>query len=149
MPSHVRGVGLDSILESAEAGGAISESEIIRLLEIVEDEEREALFAAARRVRNRHSGNKVFLYGFVYLSTYCRNNCHFCFYRASNADSVRYRKSHEQNVEAAKMLSESNVHLIDLTMGEDPAYFDDTGFEDLVRRGPPSRNPHRLIPARN
>jgi methylornithine synthase len=132
LTSHVRGGGLDAILESAEAGGAISESEIIRLLEIVEDEEREALFATARRVRDKHSGNKVFLYGFIYLSTYCRNNCHFCFYRASNTQSLRYRKSHDQIVEAAKMLAESNVHLIDLTMGEDPAYFDDTGFEDLA-----------------
>lgn len=123
---------MESILERAEAEGALSESEIVRLLSVVQENEKNALFAAARRVRDKHSGNKVFLYGFVYLSTYCRNNCHFCFYRASNTHSLRYRKSHNQIVEAATMLAESNVHLIDLTMGEDPAYFDEDGFEELA-----------------
>jgi methylornithine synthase len=130
-------------LERADAGGTISESEIVRLLSIDEQEDRELLYAAARGVRAKHTGNRVFLYGFVYLSTYCRNNCHFlstycrnnchfCFYRASNTHSLRYRKSHDQIVEAAWMLAESNVHLIDLTMGEDPEYFDEGGFEDLA-----------------
>jgi methylornithine synthase len=132
MTPDTRETRLESILERAEAGDLLSETEVVRLLSIVQKEERKALFAAARRVRDKHSGNRVFLYGFIYLSTYCRNNCRFCFYRASNSDSLRYRKSHDQIVEAAKMLAESNVHLIDLTMGEDPAYFDESGFEDLA-----------------
>jgi methylornithine synthase len=132
MTPDTRGTRLESILERAEAGDLLSETEVVRLLSIFQKEERKALFAAARRVRDKHSGNRVFLYGFIYLSTYCRNNCRFCFYRASNSDSLRYRKSHDQIVEAAKMLAESNVHLIDLTMGEDPAYFDESGFEDLA-----------------
>ena len=41
----------------------------------------------------RHSGDAVFLYGFVYFSTYCRNECAFCFYRADNDESPRYRKT--------------------------------------------------------
>lgn len=130
--SHMRGTRLESILERAEAGGPLSETEIVRLLSIVQEEEREALFAAARRVRAKHTGNRVFLYGFVYLSTYCRNDCHFCFYRRSNTESLRYRKSHEQIVEAARILAESGVHLIDLTMGEDPVYFAENRFEGLA-----------------
>jgi methylornithine synthase len=123
---------VESILERAEAGCSLSQTEVIRLLSVVGREESNALFAAARRVRGRHSGDRVFLYGFVYLSTYCRNDCHFCFYRASNTTPRRYRKNREQIVGAAKMLAESGVHLIDLTMGEDPEYFHDRGFEDLA-----------------
>ena len=128
----MRGTRLESLLERAEAGDVLSETEIVRLLSIVQEEERTALFAAARRVRAEHSGNRVFLYGFVYLSSYCRNNCLFCFYRKSNTDSLRYRKSHDQIVEAAGILAESGVHLIDLTMGEDPVYFDDNDFGGLA-----------------
>ncbi len=128
----MRGTRLESLLERAEAGDVLSETEIVRLLSIVQEEERTALFAAARRVRAEHSGNRVFLYGFVYLSSYCRNNCLFCFYRKSNTDSLRYRKSHDQIVEAARILAESGVHLIDLTMGEDPVYFDDNDFGGLA-----------------
>ena len=130
--SHRRGTRLESILERAEAGDPLSEAEIVRLLSMVQKEEREALFAAARRVRAKHTGDRVFLYGFVYLSSYCRNNCLFCFYRTSNTDSLRYRKSHDQIVEAARILAESGVHLIDLTMGEDPVYFDENKFDDLA-----------------
>jgi len=123
---------LEPILERAEVGDPLSEAEIVRLLSIVQKEEREALFAAARRVRSKHTGNRVFLYGFVYLSTYCRNDCHFCFFRKANTDSLRYRKSHDQVVQAARILAESGVHLIDLTMGEDPVYFAENQFEDLA-----------------
>jgi methylornithine synthase len=123
---------LGSILEKAEAGTPLSEAEIVRLLSIVQEGERDALFAAARRVRTKHTGNRVFLYGFVYLSTYCRNDCHFCFYRKSNPQSLRYRKTHAEVVGAAQILAESGVHLIDLTMGEDPVYFDKNSFEGLA-----------------
>jgi methylornithine synthase len=128
----MRGVRLESILKRAEEGSLLSEVEIVDLLSIVDREEREALFAAARRVRAKNTGDKVFLYGFVYLSTYCRNDCHFCFYRKSNTASFRYRKSHDQVVHAARILAESGVHLIDLTMGEDPAYFAKNNFEELA-----------------
>jgi methylornithine synthase len=130
--AQVRGTRLEPILEKAEAGHAVSEMEIIRLLTIDQKEEREALFAAARRIRAREWGDGVFLYGFVYLSTYCRNDCLFCFYRRSNPTSLRYRKSHDQIVEAARNLAESGVHLIDLTLGEDPAYFHEGSFEELA-----------------
>jgi methylornithine synthase len=129
---HIREDLMRSILERAEAGEPLAKGEIVRLLSNDQEEESEALFAAARKVRAQHTGNRAFLYGFVYLSTYCRNDCHFCFYRRSNQSSLRYRKSHDQIVEAARMLAESGVHLIDLTMGEDPVFFDGNGFEDLA-----------------
>ena len=75
--------------------------ELCFLLDLNEGEA-EYLFAAARKTRNKYFGNKVFLYGFVYLSTFCRNNCTFCGYRKSNQDTVRYRKS--PNVLAVKFV---------------------------------------------
>jgi len=130
--SHMRGTRLELILERAEEGDMPSEAEIVRLLSVVQKREREALFAAARRVRAKHTGHRVFLYGFIYLSSYCRNDCHFCFYRKSNTNSLRYRRSHDQVVQAARILADSGVHLIDLTMGEDPAYFEENSFEELA-----------------
>ena len=48
---------------------------------------------------------------------------------------MRYRKSPIQIIEASQCLSESGIHLIDLTMGEDPAIFQagDQGFERLLQ----------------
>ncbi len=89
------------------------------------------VFAAARETRARHSGDAVFLYGFVYFSTYCRNECAFCFYRADNAESPRYRKSLDEVVAICHDLADSGVVLLDLTMGEDPRVHDQPGYASL------------------
>jgi methylornithine synthase len=97
------------------------------------DEVAPAVFAAAREMRTRHFGDSVFLYGFVYFSTYCRNECAFCFYRADNDESPRYRKSLEEVVAICRDLAASGVVLLDLTMGEDPLVHDDPGYAGLLR----------------
>ena len=76
-------------------------------------------------MRCREFGDGIFLYGFVYFSTYCRNDCNFCYYRSSNQLPERYRKSREEIIRTAVDLKESGVHLIDLTMGEDDYYLKD------------------------
>ncbi len=95
--------------------------EIIRFLQSEDENEIENLFAKARETREANQGNKIFAYGFVYFTTYCRNNCNFCYYRRSN-DIQRYRKSKDEVLETARALIDSGVNLIDLTMGEDPKY---------------------------
>jgi methylornithine synthase len=96
----------------------ITEEEIRDLLRIHEPDDLEGLFSRARKVRHDNFGEKVFLYGFVYFSTYCRNSCSFCYYRNSNVID-RYRKNEEDIIEHSIKLAESGVNLIDLTMGED------------------------------
>ena len=52
---------------------------------------------------------------------------------STNERSPRYRKSPQKIILAVSRFS-NQVHLIDLTLGEDPAFFDDDnhGFHDLV-----------------
>jgi len=97
------------------------------------DEVAPAVFAAAREMRFRHSGDAVFLYGFVYFSTYCRNECAFCFYRADNVASPRYHKSLGEVAAICRDLAASGVVLLDLTMGEDPAIHDEPGHAGLLQ----------------
>ncbi|MCG6908794.1 MAG: methylornithine synthase PylB [Deltaproteobacteria bacterium] len=111
---------LAAVLQSAEKGEGLGGEEIRFLTGLRDREHLEALFASARRLRARYFGEKIFLYGFLYISTYCRNNCNFCYYRKSNRECVRYRKDAGEIVSAARALSQTGVHLIDLTMGEDP-----------------------------
>ena len=99
----------------------MTKQEIVRLLETEDGEAVERLFAKAREIRKKNQGNKIFAYGFVYFTTYCGNNCNFCYYRKSN-EIERYRKSKEEILATSKALIDSGVNLIDLTMGEDPKY---------------------------
>lgn len=95
--------------------------EIIRLLSIDDPAGVEELFRRARKAREELFSNKIFLYGFVYFSTWCRNDCNFCYFRKSNKIE-RYRKEPDEIVAVAGALARSGVNLIDLTMGEDLKY---------------------------
>jgi methylornithine synthase len=123
---------LEALIEEAVEGRRLRRAEIERLLSIDFVEEAEVLFEGARALRTRFFGEHVFLYGFVYFSTYCRNSCSFCYYRKGNVHSPRYRKSAEEVVAVAVELAGSGVHLVDLTMGEDPRLHLDEGFDSLV-----------------
>ena len=124
---------VDTILNKALQGETPSTEDIVFLLGLENPDDITKLFAAAKSLREAHFGNKIFLYGFIYASTYCRNDCRFCFFRRSNSESQRYRKATSEIITAASRLAESGVHLIDLTMGEDPALYnsDGAGFDQL------------------
>ncbi len=125
---------LKSILDNAFKNEPLAAEDIVFILQLRDKDPIDMLFDAAREMRGRYFGDKVFLYGFLYISTYCRNNCNFCFYRVSNTQSPRYRKEEEEIVAAARGLAGSGVHLVDITLGEDPEYFnpDGRGFEPFI-----------------
>ena len=135
-PSHFS--SLDSILKKALQEEPLARQEVLHLLAPKEQEEQERVYEVARKLRDRYFSTKIFLYGFVYFSTWCRNHCAFCFYRAPNTLCERYRKTDEEILDTALRLAESGVHLLDLTMGEDPVYYNaGEGFDRLfgmVRR---------------
>jgi methylornithine synthase len=121
-------------VENVADNAGISREAMIRLLDSPAPGLLEKLFAAARKQRERHFDNRVFLYGFMYISTYCRNRCRFCFYRKGNNRSIRYRRTMAEITESAIQLARSGVHLIDLTAGEDPNCYaeDGDGFDAKI-----------------
>jgi len=120
-------------LDKALLGTPPSKKEALHLLYCRNIETIFSLFATASRVRRTHFANNVFLYGFLYFSTYCRNKCSFCFYRKPSTRCPRYRKDPEEVAEVARELEKSGVHLIDLTMGEDPVIHDGKRYDLLVK----------------
>jgi biotin synthase-like enzyme len=114
------GERVENILDKALEEKPLSREELELLLSLGEGDGKEALFKAAREMRSLKGGDLIYSYGFVYLSTICRNDCLFCAYRRSNPNSLRYRKTREEVVEASLSLAGQGVNLIDLTMGEDP-----------------------------
>jgi methylornithine synthase len=72
---------IDTILNKALQRETPSTDEVVFLLGLENQKDINKLFAAAKSLREAHFGNKIFLYGFIYISTYCRNDCRFCFRR--------------------------------------------------------------------
>lgn len=108
----------------------LDKNELLKIMNSDDQELLSDLFRKAREVRKEIQGDKIFAYGFVYFTTFCRNNCNFCYYRKSN-DIERYRKTTEEILATSKALIESGVNLIDLTMGEDPKYHNEE-FESVA-----------------
>lgn len=109
----------------------LTKKHIVQILKSEDQYEIEKLFADAKKAREEYFGNKIFLYGFVYFTTWCRNDCTFCYYRKSNKIQ-RYRKEPEEVFQLAKSMVTSGVHLVDLTMGEDLLHHGDD-FESVVK----------------
>ena len=126
IPGYLRGPEvLAAIIDKASAGAGLPPSAMVRLLDSPTPGLLDHLFAAARHQRERHFGNRVFLHGLITVSTHCRNRCSFCHYRNSNPLAVRYRKTPDQVTDYASQLARNGVHMIDLTAGEDPLFFND------------------------
>jgi methylornithine synthase len=123
---------LNGILDSALKGRATAGSEVEFLLGLKDARSLGRLFETARKIKDRKFGKGVFLYGFVYFTTHCRNDCSFCYYRHSNGQLQRYRKTKEEVVSLSSDLKDAGVHLIDLTMGEDPMIHDLGNWDWLV-----------------
>ncbi|MDW7675448.1 MAG: methylornithine synthase PylB [Bacillota bacterium] len=124
----------DHILAKAYQEMPLTKEEILVLLALKDQEKIEQVYETARVLRQRYFGRQVFTYGFVYFSTFCRNDCSFCYYRKSNTICIRYRKETPEIIETAHHLAESGVHLLDLTMGEDPSFLSqgEKGYEKLL-----------------
>ena len=124
---------LERVLSKSRNREPLTKKEIRFLLDLRNEGDLNCLFRTAREMRYRYFGEAIFLYGFVYFSTWCQNDCIFCRYRKSNPLARRYRKDTREIIEIACRLDESGVHLIDLTMGEDPFFSgNDQGAHWLV-----------------
>ena len=73
MAKTISSFKLEDVLEKAHDRQCLSKEETIFLLSLKEEEEINQLFHVARSLRQKYFGYKIFLYGFIYFSTYCRN----------------------------------------------------------------------------
>lgn len=86
--------------------------------------EKEALFGAAREQRRRYYGDRVYFRGLIEFSNYCKNNCYYCGIRRDNANTRRYRLSHEEILECCAQGYHLGFRTFVLQSGEDPYYTD-------------------------
>ncbi|NLO37237.1 MAG: methylornithine synthase PylB [Clostridiaceae bacterium] len=113
---------LKDILNKCMNNQTVAPEEILYLLDRTDEADEQLIFQAARETCRHVFADKIFLYGFVYFSTYCKNNCTFCFYRKDNHKPPRYRKTSSEVLDTVRELQVSGVHLIDLTTGDDPFF---------------------------
>ena len=96
--------------------------EIIYLLSLEDETEIELLYARARKLTDKHFGDKVYLRGIIEFSNYCSQHCLYCGLREDNLIVPRYRMTAEEILEAAKIVYNTGIKTIVLQSGEDSFY---------------------------
>lgn len=103
-------------------GYKLSDYELKSLLLINTKSDLDKLHYIACKVKDNYFGNKIFLYSFVYFSTFCKNKCSFCYYNTNNCIN-RYRLNLNDVHDICKKLKGESINMVDLTMGEDPYFY--------------------------
>src|SRR5579859_1421432 len=74
----------------------------------------------ARAVRDDVFGQRVFVRGVVEVSSFCRQNCHYCAMRRDNRSLERYRLTVDELAELIIHNRPAAITDIDIQAGEDP-----------------------------
>ena len=108
----------------------ISPEEIERLLSLESEDEINALFERAYRVKCENVSNRVYLRGIVEFSNICAKDCFYCGIRRSNKNVKRFRMEEDEIVKSALWAYENNYGSVVLQSGERS----DDEFVDFVER---------------
>jgi len=89
----------------------------------------------ARLVCERIYGADVYLRGLIEISSYCKNDCHYCGLRRSNRDCERYRLTEEQILDCCREGYALGFRTFVMQGGEDMWFTDErlTGIVSKVR----------------
>jgi 2-iminoacetate synthase len=105
--------------------------EIAALMAIRTPELLDALYAAANRVKEEIYGSRLVLFAPLYVSNFCKNECLYCPFRASNTTIQRRALSMEQIAEEVRILVDMGHKRLLLVSGE--AYPDGDGLNYILK----------------
>jgi biotin synthase len=95
-----------------------SREDIIRLLSVETDLERNLILQKAAKVREKHIGNNIYLRGLIEYSNICSKNCLYCGIRAGNSHVIRYCLNEEEVLSCAKYAYDQNYGSVVIQSGE-------------------------------
>lgn len=112
---------------------SINKQELTEIIEKNKLNPSEELLSAARSVRNKYYGNRIFVRGLIEFTNYCKNNCFYCGIRAGNKNARRYRLTEEEIMQCCDEGNRLGFNTFVLQGGED-GYFTDEKICGIVSR---------------
>jgi 2-iminoacetate synthase len=106
------------ILARGREGRRLGLAEIAALLSVEAPRDLEAIFEAAREVKEQVFGKRIVLFAPLYLSNRCANNCLYCGFRRENREAARKTLSVPDVVREAAFLFEQGYRRLLLVAGE-------------------------------
>ena len=123
---------LKHLIDKLELEQTLSKEEFISLIDGRTPELCDYLFAKARKIREEHYGNDVYLRGLIEFTNYCKNDCYYCGIRRSNKNASRYRLTKDQILTCCQEGYGLGFRTFVLQGGEDGFYSDDI-LVDIIK----------------
>ena len=120
-----------NLLEKLEKERMLTKDQWIQLIGSREVYESQAA-ALAKRIREEHFGNQIYVRGLIEFTNYCKNDCYYCEIRRSNRNAERYRLTMEQILECTDTGYELGFRTFVLQGGED-GYYTDERLEEIIK----------------
>ncbi len=111
-------VRINSIMDKARELKGLNLEDVAHLTAIEEPSLLEKLFETARYVKETIYGKRLVLFAPLYISNFCRNDCTYCAFRASNRDIVRRALSQDEIANEVKALVMQGHKRVLLVTGE-------------------------------
>jgi biotin synthase len=86
------------------------------------DSEAELLYGAARKVRNKHFGERAFIRAVIEFANNCRCSCLYCGMRVENTDTPRFILEPDEIVSVARRARENGIKTFFLQAAESEEY---------------------------
>lgn len=116
------GVRVRDILQKAESKQRLAPAELAALIHADDAASTEAIFDAARRLKNDIYGNRIVLFAPLYVGNECINDCGYCGLRATNPAVERRTLSDDGLRAEVRALTERGHKRLILVYGEHPLY---------------------------
>lgn len=120
-----------NLLEKLEKERMLTKDQWIQLIGSREVYESQAA-ALAKKIREEHFGNQIYVRGLIEFTNYCKNDCYYCGIRRSNRNAERYRLTMEQILECTDIGYELGFRTFVLQGGED-GYYTDERLEEIIK----------------
>ncbi|MBS7527585.1 [FeFe] hydrogenase H-cluster radical SAM maturase HydE [Fusibacter paucivorans] len=119
---------IDQLFEKSD----LSDKALLALLDGMSDDDVHYLFESARRKKQLHYGDSVYMRGLIEFTNYCKQRCAYCGIRADNGQVERYRLNKAQILQCCEEGHALGYRTFVLQGGEDPFYTDDR-LVDIIR----------------
>lgn len=125
---EVKNLDVDSILNKALNLEELSYEDIATLLNITSEDKIKKLLDVAGEIKHKLYKNRIVLFAPLYVSDFCKNNCHYCGYKRENVFNRR-KLSREEIISEVKALEKMGHKRLALEVGEDEPNF---SFEEVL-----------------
>ncbi len=110
-----------AILTKANMMQGITPFEAAVLLKVSDDDDAQAIYALANRIKETIYGRRVVVFAPLYLSDHCVNNCRYCGYKVTNK-TPRRALTQAEIAEEVKALEAMGHKRLALEVGEHPVH---------------------------